>query len=112
MPLNDFRSIYLPYCLMKQEDGSWVVLNREYKPVGFNTHDFIKYEDYPVATRFKGLGPTTLNKLSYTGFATGNTVFLYNDGCVPTHEAEYMTAYMKKLQLLAKLQVDTKTSRY
>ena len=108
MPLNDFRSIYFPYCLKKQTDGAWVVLNREYKPVGFNTHDFVKYENYPVATKFKGLGPATLDKLDYKGCASGDTVFLYNDGCVPTHNAENMKAYMKKLQLLAKLQVDTK----
>jgi hypothetical protein len=41
MPLGDFRSIYLPYCLDKQADGSWLVLNREYKPVGFNTKSHV-----------------------------------------------------------------------
>lgn len=110
MSLHDFRSIYFPYCLKKQDDGSWVVLNREYKPVGFNTNDFIEYKNYPVATKFKGLGPATLNKLAYSGNAEGHDdVFLYNDGCVPTDSAENMEAYMKKLQLLAKLQVDTKS---
>lgn len=108
MPLHDFRSIYFPYCIQKQEDGSWVVLNREYKPVGFNTRNYINYGDYPVATKFKRLGPATLDKLAYSGTATGNVVYLYNDGCVPTHSAENMKAYMKKLQLLAKLEVDTK----
>ena len=37
MPLGDFRSVFMPYCLRKQKDGRYVVLNREYKPVGFFT---------------------------------------------------------------------------
>lgn len=51
MPLGDFRSVYLPYCLKRQEDGSDVVLNREYKPVGFNTREHIPYEEHPVSSK-------------------------------------------------------------
>ena len=39
---TDFRAVYFPYCIEKQADGTWVVLNRQYKPVGFNTSDFIR----------------------------------------------------------------------
>jgi hypothetical protein len=80
MALNDFRAIYLPYCIERKADGSWLVLNRQYKPVGFNTTEHIRYEDYPVATHFKGLGPATLAKLSYSGEAQGDRVYLYDDG--------------------------------
>ena len=43
----------MPYCLEKQDNGSYAVLNREYKSVGFNTSDYIKYEEYPVTTKSK-----------------------------------------------------------
>jgi hypothetical protein len=35
MSHSDFRAMFFPYCLQKQKDGRYVVLNREYKPVGF-----------------------------------------------------------------------------
>lgn len=107
MPQREFRSIYFPYCIQKQSDGSWVVLNREYNPVGFNTIGSIDRKDYPVSVRFKGLRSTTLDKLSYSGASNGDVVYLYNDGCIPTGSAEHMEAYMKKLQIMAKLTVVT-----
>lgn len=103
MPLHDFRSIYMPYCLYKQQDGSYAILNREYKPVGFNTLDYIIYQDYPVTTKFKGLGPSTVQKLSCKGSDNTDYIYLYDDGCVPTHSSANMNAYLKRLSILAKL---------
>jgi hypothetical protein len=100
---TDFRAVYLPYCIEKQKDGSWVILNRQYKPVGFNTDDFIDYSQYPVSAVLKGIGPAKLAKLSYTGKADGDRVYLYNDGCNPTRSETDMKSYLKKLEILAKL---------
>lgn len=104
--ITDFRAVYFPYCIEKQSDGSWVVLNRQYKPVGFNTGEFIEYEKFPVSAVLKGIGPTKLNKLSYTGVAEGDRVYLYNDGCVPTRSAADMRSYLEKLKLLAGLRLE------
>lgn len=100
---TDFRAVYFPYCIEKQSDGSWVVLNRSYKPVGFNTDDFVKYEQHPVSARLSGLGPAKLKKLSYSGEVEGDRVYLYNDGCVPTRSAANMKSYLEKLKILAGL---------
>lgn len=107
MLFGDFRSIYMPYCLKKQEDGSYAVLNREYKPVGFNTSDYIKYEEFPVTTKFNGIGPGVAKKLSYKGSEDTDTIYLYDDGCVPVRSTAHMDAYLKKLAILAKLSVKT-----
>lgn len=104
MPLHDFRSIYLPYCLKKQEDGKYAVLNREYKPVGFNTKEFIKYEEFPVTTAFK-ITKAKARKLSYEGSEDTDCIYLYNDGCVPTQNKKNMSSYLEKIELLAKLDV-------
>lgn len=32
---SKFRQLFLIYCLDRLEDGSYVALNRRYKPVGF-----------------------------------------------------------------------------
>ena len=107
MPLGDFRSVFFPYCLKKQEDGRYAVLNREYKPVGFFTREHITYADYPVLVKLKGLTPAKAAKLSWKGEKQVDEIFLYNDGCVPTHSKEKMRAYLEKLELLAKLSVET-----
>ena len=94
------RAVYFPYCIEKQKDGSWVILNRNYKPVGFNTSDFVKYEEHPVSMKINGLGPATLKKLSCKEGEPGDRVYLYNDSCVPTYDAKSMSDYLKKLEIL------------
>jgi hypothetical protein len=100
---TDFRAVYFPYCIEKQSDDSWVVLNRQYKPVGFNTSEFIKYEEYPVSAKLSGISPGVMKKLSYSGSAEGGRVYLYNDECNPVNSKQDMDAYLKKLVILAKL---------
>ncbi|WNC72726.1 hypothetical protein RGQ13_01725 [Thalassotalea psychrophila] len=103
MSIVNVRAVYFPYCIQKKEDGSWLMLNRNYRPVGFNTDDFLKYDELPVSIKLKGIGPATLKKLSYKGEAS-DTVYLYNDGCVPTSSETAMSSYLKKLEILLKLQ--------
>ena len=105
MSLGDFRSVFLPYCIRKQPDGRYAVLNREYKPVGFFTDDFINYEEHPVLVTIKGLTKARAAKISYSGSDNVDEIFLYNDGCVPTSSASNMRAYMARLEILAKLAV-------
>ncbi|MEZ2236966.1 hypothetical protein [Microcoleus sp.] len=106
MALNDFRAIFLPYCLDKQSDGRYVVLNRGYKPIGFKTRENIKYEDYPICVELKGIGSVTAAKLSFEGDPNTDRIYLYNDGCVPTQSAEHMKNYLERLKILAKLKVE------
>lgn len=105
MALNDFTSVFLPYCIEKQPDGRYLVLNREYKPVGFKTREHIEYEKYPIYVELKGLGSATAAKLSCNGDSSTDKIYLYNDGCVPTKSAEHMENYLKRLEILAKLKV-------
>lgn len=101
--LDDMRAVFMPYCLDQQPDGRYAILNREYKPVGFFTKEWINYADYPVLVELKGLGPKTIEKLSYDGKSDPDRIYLYNDGSVPTRSAENMKEYQKRLAILAKL---------
>lgn len=103
MPLDDFRSVFMPYCLDQQEDGRYAILNREYKPVGFFTRDHVRYEDHPVLVTLKDLGPKKIEKLSCHADPNPKRIYLYNDGCVPTHDKKHMKSYMEKLAILASL---------
>ncbi len=54
MPSHDFRCVHLPYCIKRLPDGRHVVLNRDYKPLGFKTREHVEYESYPIAVKLKG----------------------------------------------------------
>ncbi|QSV55098.1 MAG: hypothetical protein HEP80_15660 [Dolichospermum sp. UKL201] len=107
MSLDDFRAVFLPYCLQKQPDEKYAVLNRRYKPLGFNTREHIEYEDYPICVKLKGIGSATAAKLSWNCDSNTDIIYLYNDGCFPTKSSEDMKNYLKRLEILAKLKVDS-----
>ncbi|SIQ37839.1 hypothetical protein SAMN05878282_103430 [Aquipseudomonas alcaligenes] len=103
---EELRHIHFVYCLDKQADGSYVLLNRNYKPLGFMTDDWIEYSDHPIGVKIKGLGPKTAAKISYKGDENLDRIYLYNDGCIPTRDAANMKAYLKRLDILMSLKVD------
>ena len=103
--LHTFLSVYLPYCLRRKDDGSWLVLNRGYKPVGFNTYNELDYDAYPVSATLTGLGEATLRRLSYNGSLLGDQIYLYNDASRPTNGKVEMSEYLLKLEILSKLKI-------
>ncbi len=102
MAINGIRANFFPYCMKRQEDGSWVLLNRNYKPIGFNTDEYVIYDQHPVSIKLKGLREKTLKALSCDGELSDN-IFLYNDSCTPSSSTSAMTAYLKKLEILLKI---------
>lgn len=106
MALYDFRSIYLPYCLQRQKDGRYIVLNREYKPIGFNTLEHVNYEDYPIAAKIKGITKKTASEISIDSSSNLDMIFLYNDATNPISNSKNMKEYLKKIERLAKLKAD------
>lgn len=106
MPLKDFRSIHLPYCLKRQSDSKYIVLNREYKPLGFVAQEIVHYENYPIAVKIKGLTPLKASKISFNRSENLDDIYLYNDGCIPNSSAENMKAYFERLAVLAELKFE------
>ncbi len=39
---DDVRKIHLPYYLQKLDDGRFVILNRIYKPLGFQSRNEVR----------------------------------------------------------------------
>lgn len=98
--MTGFRETLFPYCLQRQEDGRWLVLNRNYQPIGHLNNDRTE-----VRTKFclKGLGPTTRQKLCVHG-SGGDKICLYNDGCHPMASRDNWVKYQKKLAILARFE--------
>ena len=102
---TEFRRVALPYVLQKQKDGSYIALNRYYKPIGFRTEKWVEYDEYPIAFHFKHLEAETIRKLSIVERTDGD-IYLYDDGSVPTRKKSYMKAYTERLAILMQLQVE------
>ena len=103
MAFGIFRSDYLPYCIKQIKQGQFVILNREYKPLGQRTHDWVNYEEHMV--RIKGLTPRLAAKLSVHGDPDLSVIYLYNDSCQPDRDPAHAALYFKRLGLLLKLKI-------
>ena len=106
MALTDVRMVHLPYCLDRLPDGRYVILNREYKPLGFKTRDRVDYGAYPIAVKLKDLTEAKAAKLSHEGSENLDRIYLYNDATVPTRSAVHMRSYLERLQVLMSLKIE------
>lgn len=106
---DSFRWVFLPRVLLRQPDGSYVVCNRRYKPVGLTVTEHIDYAQYPVRVKIRGLTKATARLLSFNGSENLDLVALYDDTCIPTDSREDWDAYSARLERLAKLKVEPVT---
>lgn len=104
-PVDTFRGRFLPYCIQPLGDGRYIVLNRDYKPLGFSG-ELVDYNTHPSTAEIKGLTAAQLAKIDYRGApGTDGRIYLYNDGCIPTSSDEHWRAYTARLQTLAGLKL-------
>jgi len=102
--MTTFLKRSLPYCIDKQADGSYIALNRRYKPVGFNLTHFIDYSEYPVGVHLK-ITPRTAAKISVHGDDNIKRVYLYNDSTNPSCSQKLLREYLERLSILAKVKI-------
>jgi hypothetical protein len=99
---SDFRQVFLIYCLDQMADGSYIALNRRYKPVGLTSVDWVDYEKFPVRFKFKrALSAKQIAALSCDGDTSPERIYLYADGSVPTASAASWAVYASRLERLA-----------
>lgn len=100
--VSELRQLVLIYCLQRQPDGSYIALNRRYKPLGFAATERVDYDAYPIRFKFKrALSAAQVMALSYKGDPNPECIYLYNDGCVPTTSSADWKAYSARLERLA-----------
>lgn len=105
--VSEFRKVFLIYCIQKLPSGSYVALNRRYKPVGVSSTEWVEYETLPVQFNFKrALSAQQIAALSCKADATPERIYLYSDGCIPTASQAHWQAYSARLQRLAGYMVE------
>lgn len=100
------RHTHFPYCLDQLKDGRYVLLNRNYKPLGFMVDKYVTYEDHPIGVRLKGLTPAVAATIDARGRDNIKRMYLYNDGCTPDTSPEDAQAYFKRLAIVMDLMID------
>lgn len=102
MALSDFLRINLPYGMKKNEAGEWLVFNREYLPLGWNSNERSEdisqndaFAKFPIYTKFEGLTDNYISELigkekSLKRDSNGkiNMVFFYDGGSNPYNEGK------------------------
>ncbi|MCK5770916.1 hypothetical protein [Algiphilus sp.] len=104
--MAELRQTHFPYCLLREPDGTYVVVNRRYKPIGFCTDEWIDYGAHPVRTTRK-LSRAAAAKLDCDGRTGGDRIYLYNDGCIPTSSAQHMQSYLERLAVLMRVRLES-----
>ena len=107
---EEYRRIWLPYCVQKMNDhaGGWIVLNREYKPLGMPLDQWAVYEDVPMHQRIRRITLCQQKKLYHGSedsapWLPNNTIWLYHDGSIPTYSKIKWDAYQRRLFVLSSL---------
>lgn len=107
MALLDFRAVCMPYCIKKVSPNTYIVLNREYQPIGFNTYNN-KIDKLPVYMKTKSLTKNKIDKIlsiSKGACLQEDSLFLYNDETNPLRKNN-RHAYFEILDILMELKVD------
>lgn len=105
MPIGHVAHTHFPYCLQKTRDGKWLVLNRNYKPLGTTSKEWVDYDNHPdrIAISARTIGALRKNSVHDIPDRPDDPglFYFYNDASMPTESAADWSRYAKILQLLA-----------
>lgn len=98
---TDFLHVFLPYCLIRLQDGRYAVTNRQYKPLGSTSVEWVDYETLDATGRVD-IPAHVAAQLDHRGEPGDGHIYLYSDGSIPTRSDAAWAAYAQRLALLAR----------
>lgn len=96
--MENSQRINLPYCIQRQTSGKYVLLNRNYKPVGNATREWVDYETLDGLDL--RLTEADAQQISWSGNNNIRHVYLFNDGCAPWAGKRHRVEYVRRLAVL------------
>jgi hypothetical protein len=98
--------VFWPYCAQRIGEDNYVLLGRDYKPVGIITKDWVHYEQHPIVYEVEGLTPDVAAQISFEGSTNVERIYFFDDRSAPWRGEPELKAYEKRLaQFLALLVV-------
>lgn len=94
------RHVWLPYALMRLADGTYLPVNRQYKPLGTTGSGWVDYEQ--ISEGRIRITPALARKLCVRGVGDmdADRIYLYADASAPRDAANW-AAYASRLEALA-----------
>ena len=86
---NQMFRLNLPYLLRKLEDGKFIPLNRDYKPLGVSRGNWAVYEEYD----FLFLDPDKINTTYLWDNDEGHSLYFYSDCTYPFKDKRNFSRY-------------------
>jgi hypothetical protein len=102
--IEDYEELYrafLPYIIRQEKDGTYLLLNRHFKPVGMvpRPGDWVDYATSTQRFRVRGLTPEIAAKISVKGDPDTGWIVLYHDGCRPQDSDKHRRALLRRVKL-------------
>jgi hypothetical protein len=95
--MTDVRWQFLPYAVIKQPSGKYVIVNRRYKPIGtIDNSVWYDYERYAVHLK---LTTAKRKKIAYSENEKEGVFWLYGGSAAPV-DKQRKDEYFKRLSVL------------
>lgn len=109
MPIGHLAHTHLPYCIQKTHDGKWLVLNRNYKPLGVVSKDWVDYDNHPDRVALDHRSVAALKRVAVYEIEDQpddpGILYFYKDGQGIADTNADWTTYAKVLQVLGRAKV-------
>jgi len=104
MPIGKVAHTHLPYCIQATADGKWLVLNRNYKPVGTTSKDWVDYDSHPDRVALDGRTLAALRRVAVNVIPAEpgdpEVIYFYDDSSMPTEGDAHWASYAKAISVL------------
>lgn len=92
---------HFPYCVKHLEGDQYIILNRDYKPLG--TTDWVEdYATHPSVTTLK-ITKKQATKLSYRNSDDLEIIYLFEDTPKLLGDRKLFAEYLSRLEILARI---------
>ncbi len=91
---------HFPYCIQHLCGDRYIILNRNYKPLGQTSFEYVDYNKDPSVVRMK-ITTKQAEKLSYKGKVESDTIWLYDNIYNTFRNPQAFNDYVARLKLLA-----------
>lgn len=92
---------HFPYCIRHLEGDRYIILNRNYKPLGQTSFEYVDYNKHPSVVHLK-ITEKQAEKLSYDGLIKSDYIYFYDDKEQILSNPTAFNNYMSKVKLLVK----------
>ena len=95
--MSDVSRGFSPYCAQMLEDGTYILLGRERKPVGCIANGWANLEEYQIGYEVEGLTSKMAAEMSWNRDLNVECIYFYNDRTAPWRGKRESEAYDKRV---------------